>query len=367
MMLTVKDLLSIVNMPKHVAVINPFQLSLKMTIVNLKTILDHAQKHQYAVPAFNINFQTQAEAVLLAAVETQSPAIIQISSGGLKQLPSWLITGLLEHVKKLPIPVCIHRDHTYELEEFTQSMQTGWFSSLMMDGSICSNGHPRSFEENVKITQAAMKTIAGTSISIEAELGCLGSLESGKSGEEDGHEAQCTLSKSQLLTCPEQAAMFIDLCPVDALAIAIGTSHGAYKFTSPPDTSTLSIQTVKALHARLPQQHFVLHGCSTVDQHHLKIINQHGGTIPSTYGVPIDAICDAIPFGVRKVNIDTDLRLGFTAATRQLLHHSPQTFDPRSILKAAKDEMQSICMDRFRAFGASNKAPLLMKERYETT
>ena len=149
-------------MPRHVAVINPFQLSLKMTIVNLKTILDHAQKHQYAVPAFNINFQTQAEAVLLAAVETQSPAIIQISSeGASSKFPSWLITGLLEHVKKLPIPVCIHRDHTYELEEFTQSMQTGWFSSLMMDGSICSNGRPRSFDENVRITQAAMKTIAG--------------------------------------------------------------------------------------------------------------------------------------------------------------------------------------------------------------
>jgi fructose-bisphosphate aldolase class II len=338
-----------------------------MTIVNLKTILDHAQKHQYAVPAFNINFQAQAEAVLQAALETQSPAIIQISSGGMQQIPPWLIAGLLEHIKTLPIPVCIHRDHTYELKQFTQSMQTGWFTSLMMDGSICPNGYPRSFEENVAITQTAIKTLAGTSISIEAELGCLGALESGQSGEEDGHKAQCTLSKSQLLTCPDQAAIFLDLCPVDALAIAIGTSHGAYKFTSPPDMNTLSIQTVKALHTRLPKQHFVLHGCSTVSQDHLKTINQYGGNIPATYGVPIAAICDAIPFGVRKVNIDTDLRLGFTAATRKLLYKSPQTFDPRSILKTAKDEMQSTCIEKFNAFGASKKAPLLMKEIYETT
>ncbi|MDC3180609.1 ketose-bisphosphate aldolase [Gammaproteobacteria bacterium] len=336
-------------------------------MVNLRTILDHANKHQYAVPAFNINFQAQINAVLAAALETNSPAILQLSSGGVKALDPWMISGLMTHIRSLPIPICIHRDHTYDLASFKSALDTNWFTSLMMDGSICPKGVPRTFEENIAITQQAIKLLQSSSVSIEAELGCLGALDSGLSGEEDGHKAIQPLSKKQLLTCPDQAAQFIAHCPVDALAIAIGTSHGAYKFSSPPNEDTLSISRVKELHKALPEQHFVLHGSSSVARHHLQTINNFGGQISQTYGVPVAAICETIPFGVRKVNIDTDLRLGFMASTRRFLQQSPAQIDPRALIEVAKEEMQTICQQRFNAFGTSQKAPLIMKEYYEAT
>ena len=196
-------------MHKPVVVINPFQSRIHMVMVNLRTILDHANKHEYAVPAFNINFQAQINAVLAAALETNSPAILQLSSGGMKALDPWMISGLMTHIRSLPIPICIHRDHTYDLASFKSALDTNWFTSLMMDGSICPKGIPRTFEENIAITQQAIKLLQSSSISIEAELGCLGALDSGLSGEEDGHKAIQPLSKKQLLTCPDQAAQFI--------------------------------------------------------------------------------------------------------------------------------------------------------------
>lgn len=333
-----------------------------MSLVTLRTLLDHAQKNEYAIPAFNINFLEQAAAVIDAAIEANSPAIIQLSSGGVNYAPQWFYRGLYAYAKQAPTPVCIHRDHTYEYAEFLEALNSGLFTSIMIDGSITKSGLPRSFNENVKITQSAIKLAQEKGISIEGELGCLGALDSGASGEEDGHKASRLLTQSELLTDPEEARLFVQKTKVDALAVAIGTSHGAYKFSKPPTEQLLSIAQVKKIHAAIPEQHLVLHGCSSVDTATLKSINHHGGQIKETYGVPVASICEAIPFGVRKVNIDTDLRLACTEKIRKYLCQNPEQFDPRNYLAASQEAMQKLCVDRYLSFGSQGQAQNIMSQ-----
>lgn len=336
-----------------------------MPLYPLSTMLAHAHRNHYAIPAFNINFEQQAQAIVEAACSQNSPVIIQLSSGGLEFANPWMLKGLVAYLDALPIPICLHRDHTYDLATFTSALDMGIFGSIMMDGSICPNGTPRALDENIAITQKAKSLLAGHNVSIEAEIGCLGALESGDSGEEDGARAARKLTHSEMLTSPEQAAHFIEQVPVDALAIAIGTSHGAYKFSQPPSDKTLAIQRVKEINKLIPHQSLVLHGSSSVCQTDLARINRYGGSIPETYGVPVESICEAIPYGVCKVNIDTDLRLAFTAAIRQHSHDHPSNFDPRSYLSVAKDHMRNICINRMQAFGCKNQATALIQEHHE--
>ena len=335
-----------------------------MPLISLRRMLDHAQENQYALPAFNINFQEQAQAVLAAARHVNSPVIIQVSAGGLDYAANWFIDGLIAHAKSSPLPICIHRDHAHSLPEIQQAVHLG-FSSVMMDGSLMPDGTPASLEHNINISQEAIKIAASTGASVEGEVGCLGSLETSLAGEEDGSGANRALSYDEMLTCPKQAETFISQAPVDALAIAIGTSHGASKFIHKPSSDTLCIERVQEIHHVLPKQHLVLHGCSSVPQDLLHCINQHGGEIPITFGVPIKAIQACIPHGVRKVNIDTDLRLACTAAIRQHLTENPGSFDPRSYLHQAAKLMEAICIDRYTAFGSTDQAPSLIRDIHE--
>lgn len=334
-------------------------------LVTLASLLKHAKDNQYAVAAFNISFQEQAQAVLDAAHETQSPVIIQLSRGGLKHASPWFLEGLIEAIKSSPLPICLHRDHCHTLDEVEEAIQLG-FSSIMMDGSLTADGMPNSLEENIQITQEAMRLVQGKAISIEAEIGCLGSLETGLSGEEDGTQAKERLSVSQLLTDPKEAQCFVKNTHVHALAVAIGTSHGAYKFSSPPSEDVLNIQRVQEIHQVIPNTPLVLHGSSSVPKHLLDGINHHGGDIPQTYGVPVAAIQQAIGFGVAKVNIDTDLRLACTLAVRETLQNTPSEFDPRSYLKLAYSYMKQVCTERYIAFGSKGQAKHIIGEQHET-
>lgn len=332
-----------------------------MTLVPLVTLLKHAQKHQYAIPAFNISFQEQAQAVLDAADETQTPVIIQFSKGGLKHASPWLLKGLLEQIKSSPLPICLHRDHCHTLEEVAEAISLG-FSSIMMDGTLTEDGKPNNLEQNIQITNKAIQMVKGKSISIEAEIGCLGSLETGLSGEEDGSGACGKLTTSQMLTDPQEAFKFIHATQAHCLAIAIGTSHGAYKFQKPPTGAVLDINRVKDIQKVIPSTPLVLHGSSSVSLEHIQAINQHGGMIKETYGVPVVAIQEAIQHGVAKVNIDTDLRLACTMAVRKSMNTNRDNFDPRGYLKAAYHAMKAVCIDRYQAFGSAGKAQLFCEE-----
>lgn len=336
-----------------------------MALIPLAALLAHAKKHRYAIPAFNISFQEQAIAILNAAAVTKSPVIIQFSSGGLKHAAPWLVSGLLEHIKASPLPICLHRDHCHTLLECEEALSLG-FSSIMMDGSLTKDGKANTLEENICITQKACALAHPQGVSIEAELGCLGSLETGLSGEEDGTQAQGVLSHQQLLTDPDEALYFIQETNADALAIAIGTSHGAYKFSTPPSDATLDIRRVEAINKVIPKTPLVLHGSSSVPQALCDTINQYGGSLPQTYGVPVKAIQAAIEQGVGKVNIDTDLRLAATAGIREFLNNHADEIDPRKYLQAGAKAMEDICINRYKAFGAANQAPLFMKYYYET-
>ncbi len=346
-----------------------------MAIISLRQLLDHAAEKQYGCPAFNVNNMEQMQAIMQAADETGSPVIVQASAGARSYAGAPFLRHLIQAaVEQYPhIPVVVHQDHGTSPAVCQRSIQLG-FSSVMMDGSLQSDGKtPASYEYNVGVTQQAVEMSHACGVSVEGELGCLGSLETGMAGEEDGVGAEGVLDHSQLLTDPEEAADFVSKTHVDALAIAIGTSHGAYKFTRPPTGDILDIDRIKQIHARIPDTHLVMHGSSSVPQEWLAIINEHGGDMGETYGVPVEEIVEGIKHGVRKVNIDTDLRMASTGAIRRFMAENPAEFDPRKYLKTATLAMREICKERFEAFGTAGNAESIkvlnleqMTDRYQS-
>ena len=329
-----------------------------MSLVSMRQLLDHAAEHGYGLPAFNVNNLEQMRAIMEAADETDSPVIVQASAGARKYAGAPFLRHLIiAAIEEFPhIPVCMHQDHGTSPAICQRSIQLG-FSSVMMDGSLGEDGKtPTTYQYNVDVTRRVVDISHACGVSVEGEIGCLGSLETGKAGEEDGIGAEGVLDHSQLLTDPEEAARFVKDTGVDALAIAIGTSHGAYKFSRPPTGKVLRIDRVKEIHARIPNTHLVMHGSSSVPQDWLKIINENGGDLGETYGVPVEEIVEGIKNGVRKVNIDTDLRMASTGAIRQYMKQNPKDFDPRKYLAAATKAMKGICLDRYKAFGTAGNA-----------
>ena len=329
-----------------------------MALISLRQLLDHAAEHSYGVPAFNVNNLEQMRAIMEAADKTDSPVIVQASAGARKYAGAPFLRHLiLAAIEEFPhIPVVMHQDHGTSPAICQRSIQLG-FSSVMMDGSLGEDGKtPKDYDYNVGVTRKVVEMAHACGVSVEGEIGCLGSLETGMAGEEDGVGADGVLDHSQLLTDPEEAASFVKDTGVDALAIAIGTSHGAYKFTRPPTGDILAIGRIKEIHARIPNTHLVMHGSSSVPQDWLKVINEYGGEIKETYGVPVEEIVEAIKYGVRKVNIDTDLRLASTGAIRRFLAKNKEEFDPRKYLKETVSAMRDICVDRYDAFGTAGKA-----------
>ena len=346
-----------------------------MSLISLRQLLDHAAENDYGVPAFNVNNLEQMRAIMEAANETNSPVIVQASAGARKYAgPTFLRHLILAAMEEFPhIPVVMHQDHGASPDVCQRSIQLG-FSSVMMDGSLMEDMKtPSSYEYNVDVTRKTVEFAHACGVSVEGELGCLGSLETGMAGDEDGSGAEGVLSEDMLLTDPDEAASFVKDTKVDALAIAIGTSHGAYKFTRPPTGDILSMKRVKELHERIPNTHLVMHGSSSVPQDQLEIINQFGGEIPETYGVPVEEIQEGIKNGVRKVNIDTDLRLASTATIRKFMAENKSEFDPRKYLGKTVDAMKKICIDRYEAFGCSGNASKIksislfdMTDKYKT-
>lgn len=329
-----------------------------MALVSMRQLLDHAAEHSYALPAFNVNNLEQMRAIMEAADKVDAPVIVQASAGARKYAGAPFLRHLiLAAVEEFPhIPVVMHQDHGTSPDVCQRSIQLG-FSSVMMDGSLKSDGKtPADYDYNVEVTRTVVNFSHACGVSVEGEIGCLGSLETGKAGEEDGIGAEGTLDHSQLLTDPEEAARFVRDTGVDALAIAIGTSHGAYKFTKKPSGDVLRIDRIKEIHARIPNTHLVMHGSSSVPQDWLAIINEYGGDIPETYGVPVEEIVEGIKHGVRKVNIDTDLRLASTGAVRRFLATHPAEFDPRKYLTETIKAMRDICIARYEAFGTAGQA-----------
>ena len=329
-----------------------------MALISMRQMLDHAAEFGYGVPAFNVNNLEQMRAIMEAADKTDSPVIVQASAGARKYAGAPFLRHLiLAAIEEFPhIPVCMHQDHGTSPDVCQRSIQLG-FSSVMMDGSLKEDGKtPADYDYNVRVTQQTVAFAHACGVSVEGELGCLGSLETGMAGEEDGVGAEGVLDHSQLLTDPEEAAAFVKATQVDALAIAIGTSHGAYKFTKPPTGDVLSIERIKEIHKRIPNTHLVMHGSSSVPQEWLKVINEFGGDIKETYGVPVEEIVEGIRHGVRKVNIDTDIRLAMTGAMRQAMAEKPEEFDPRAFLKAAVAAARDLCRARFEAFGSAGQA-----------
>jgi len=329
-----------------------------MALISLRQLLDHAAEYGYGVPAFNVNNMEQMRAIMEAADETDSPVIVQASAGARKYAGAPFLRHLiLAAVEEFPhIPVVMHQDHGSSPAVCQRSIQLG-FSSVMMDGSLMEDMKtPSSYEYNVDVTKRVVDMAHSCGVSVEGELGCLGSLETGMAGEEDGSGAEGVLDHSQLLTDPDEAADFVKKTGVDALAIAIGTSHGAYKFTRPPTGDILAIDRIKEIHARIPNTHLVMHGSSSVPQEWLKIINDFGGDMGETYGVPVEEIAEGIKNGVRKVNIDTDLRMASTGAVRKFLVENKKEFDPRKWLIASTNAMKDICKARYEAFGTSGNA-----------
>ncbi len=330
-----------------------------MALISLRQLLDHAAEHGYGVPAFNVNNLEQMRAIMLAAEQTQSPVIVQASAGARKYAGAPFLRHLIQAATEAwpDIPVCVHQDHGTSPAICQRSIQLG-FTSVMMDGSLMEDGKtPSSYEYNIDVTQRSVEMAHACGVSVEGELGCLGSLETGEAGEEDGVGAAGILTHDQMLTDPEEAADFVSKTHVDALAIACGTSHGAYKFSRPPTGDILAIERIKEINRRIPDTHLVMHGSSSVPQEWLAVINQYGGEIPETYGVPVEQICEGIKYGVRKINIDTDLRLASTGAIRRFLAENPAAFDPRSYLKETITAMKDIAIARYEAFGTAGNAP----------
>ena len=329
-----------------------------MALISLRQLLDHAGEHAYGVPAFNVNNLEHMRAIMLAADATNSPVIVQASAGARKYAGAPFLRHLiLAAIEEWPhIPVVMHQDHGTSPDICQRSIQLG-FSSVMMDGSLGEDGKtPTSYEYNVDVTRRTVQMAHACGVSVEGEIGCLGSLETGMAGEEDGVGAEGVLDHSQLLTSVEEARSFVADTNVDALAIAVGTSHGAYKFTRPPTGDILAIDRIKEIHAALPNTHLVMHGSSSVPQEWLAVINQYGGDIKETYGVPVEQLVEAIKHGVRKINIDTDLRLASTGAMRRMMAEKPSEFDPRKFFSATVDAMKQICIDRYEAFGTAGNA-----------
>lgn len=329
-----------------------------MALITLRQLLDHAAEQGYGVPAFNVNNLEQMRAIMEGAAAVNAPVIVQASAGARKYAGSRFLSHLIQAaIEEFPeIPVCMHQDHGASPDVCQQSIQLG-FSSVMMDGSLMPDQKtPADYEYNVRVTALTTQMAHACGVSVEGELGCLGSLETGQAGEEDGVGAEGTLSHDQMLTDPDEAADFVKATEVDALAIAIGTSHGAYKFSRPPTGDILAIDRIKAIHARLPDTHLVMHGSSSVPQEWLAVINEFGGEIPETYGVPVEEIQEGIKHGVRKVNIDTDLRLASTGAIRRFLAKNPSEFDPRKYFKEATQAMTDIVKARYLAFGCEGQA-----------
>ena len=329
-----------------------------MALISLRQLLDHAAENDYGVPAFNINNLEQIQAVMQAADECNSPVILQGSAGARKYAGEPFLRHLvLAAVEEYPhIPIVMHQDHGASPAVCQRSIRSG-FTSVMMDGSLQEDMKtPASYEYNVDVTRKVCEMAHAVGVSVEGELGCLGSLESGMAGEEDGSGAEGVLSHDQLLTDPDQAADFVQQTQVDALAIAIGTSHGAYKFSRKPTGDILAIDRIKEIHARLPNTHLVMHGSSSVPQDWLEIIRQYGGDIKETYGVPVEEIQHGIKHGVRKVNIDTDIRLAMTGAMRRKMATHTSEFDPRKFLIEARQAASDICKARLEAFGCAGQA-----------
>src|SRR5690554_832945 len=329
-----------------------------MALISLRQLLDHAAEHGYGVPAFNVNNLEQVRAIMMGADEVNSPVILQASAGARKYAGSNFLRHLiLAAIEEFPhIPIVMHQDHGVSPAVCQRSIQLG-FSSVMMDGSLGVDGKtPTEYEYNVDVTRRVVAMAHACGVSVEGELGCLGSLETGMAGEEDGIGAEGKLDHDMMLTDPEEAADFVKKTHVDALAIAIGTSHGAYKFTRPPTGDILDIDRIKAIHARIPDTHLVMHGSSSVPQEWLAVINEFGGEIPETYGVPVAEIQEGIRHGVRKVNIDTDLRLASTGAIRRFMGQHKSEFDPRKYLAVATKAMKDICLARYQAFGTAGQA-----------
>ncbi len=318
-----------------------------MALVSLRQLLDYAAEHGFAVPAFNISNMEQVQAIMQAADACDSPVIMQGSAGANRYAGEVFLRHLiLAAVEQYPhIPVVMHRDHAPTPAICAQAIQSG-FSSVMMDGSLLDDMKtPASFEYNVDVTRAVVKMAHACGVSVEGEIGCLGSLEANQ-------------DHSQLLTDPDEAVEFVKQTQIDALAVAIGTSHGAYKFSKPPTGEVLVISRLKTLQQRLPNMHFVMHGSSSVPQDWLKVINDYGGEIPETYGVPVAEIVEGIKYGVRKVNIDTDLRMASTGAMRRFLSQAENVaeLDARKTYQAARDAMQALCQARYEAFGSAGHA-----------
>jgi len=329
-----------------------------MALVSLRQLLDHAAENSYGLPAFNVNNLEQVKAIMEAADECNSPVIMQGSAGARKYAGEAFLRHLIAAaVEAYPhIPIVMHQDHGASPAVCVNAIRSG-FSSVMMDGSLLEDAKtPSSYDYNVEVTRKVVDISHAVGVSVEGELGCLGSLESGMGEQEDGQGAEGVLDHSQLLTDPEEAADFVKKTGVDALAIAIGTSHGAYKFTRPPTGDILAIDRIKAIHARIPNTHLVMHGSSSVPQEWLKIIDQYGGDMGETYGVPVSEIVEGIKYGVRKINIDTDLRMASTGAIRRHLAKDPKNFDPRKFLAESTKAMKEICKARYEAFGSAGQA-----------
>jgi len=329
-----------------------------MALVSMRQLLDHAAENGYGIPSYNVNNLEQMRAIMQAADASDSPVIVQASAGARKYAGSnFLKHMILAAIEEFPhIPVCMHLDHGNSASTCQRAIAMG-FSSVMMDGSLGEDSKtPTSYDYNVEVTQRTVEMAHACGVSVEGELGCLGSLETGEAGEEDGVGAAGKLTLEQMLTDPDEAADFVAKTKVDALAIACGTSHGAYKFTRPPTGDILAIDRIREIHSKIPNTHLVMHGSSSVPQDWLAVINEFGGAIPETYGVPVEQIVEGIKHGVRKVNIDTDLRLASTGAVRRFLAENPSEFDPRKFLAVTINAMQTLCQARYEAFGAAGNA-----------
>jgi len=329
-----------------------------MALVSMRQLLDHAAENSYGIPSYNVNNLEQMRAIMQAADASDSPVIVQASAGARKYAGSnFLKHMILAAIEEFPhIPVCMHLDHGNSASTCQRAIAMG-FSSVMMDGSLGEDSKtPTSYDYNVEVTQRTVEMAHACGVSVEGELGCLGSLETGEAGEEDGVGAVGKLTLEQMLTDPDEAVDFVAKTKVDALAIACGTSHGAYKFTRPPTGDILAIDRIREIHSKIPNTHLVMHGSSSVPQDWLTVINEFGGAIPETYGVPVEQIVEGIKHGVRKVNIDTDLRLASTGAVRRFLAENPSEFDPRKFLAVTMNAMQTLCQARYEAFGAAGNA-----------
>jgi fructose-bisphosphate aldolase class II len=327
-------------------------------MVSLRQLCDHAAENNYGLAAFNVNNMEQIQAIMEAAKETDSPVIIQASRGARKYTNDRFLYHLMQAAVELypNIPICVHQDHGNSPATCASAIEQG-FTSVMMDGSLKDDGKsPADFAYNVKVTKEVCQLAHVKGVSVEGELGVLGHL-SGSAGEkEDGHGVEGKLSREQMLTNPDEAADFVKQTGIDALAVAIGTSHGAYKFTSKPTGDVLAIDQIVKIHQRIPSTHLVMHGSSSVPQHLLDIINKYGGKMKQTYGVPVEEIQRAIKHGVRKVNVDTDLRLAITGSIRKFFSETPEKFDPREYLGPARAAMQAVCKERMTQFGQAGWA-----------